>query len=978
MKYARGLVSLFVCLVLGATASSALATPVFHPRVKNALGLMPTVNKQGVFAPVFDPLASGQLTPVTYHGGSVMTACNNPACSSTTPITIHTIFWDGGTNPFQGSPNPARSVPTYEGLVEQFFTDVAADSTGINAAPGACTTTAQGNCNVFTVEPQYGEQNGATTATPGSYDIAYDTTNANDLILDHDAYPSKADQCASPADTAVCITDAQVQQEVDSVVSSHGDARGLHDLWYVFLPTGVDECITAGVCGTNAFGGYHSLSNVNGHGVTIYAITIDPVIETGGIAQGVDPQGNPDAEITADIAAHETNEAMTDPTGVGWLDPNGFEMADKCESPQRGTLLGFAGPDNAPYNQVINGDDYMLQEMWANDDGTGNPDCVQAATTTDTGLPLPQVNLTQFSGGVSGNIGSATAGIPVEVMLVRADQTVADRSATTDSTGAWSLTGPTALQHPVGDDRDVIEVIYNNGTPDPGVVPAQTSQVILTGNGGNPFIEGGWMGWSDMDNGSDVETNTLTLAPCFQTGLEASPVTVGAPTDFCNTQSDAAAAPTSAALTPGSVVTWSSDDNRAFQPPDASTLADGNGGPNGPGGLVNLTVPAGEPGSVSAQGSFLPGFFDPTGFPTCTADLGAQSVSCSGLNDGNTYNITDGAQHVLGLSSSGGVVSTPLTLHGGDQVVLSNGLRTLTTLNVAHLRVDLDGDSGTVAGGTCQTDEYWGGPLAGPILNGSAGEFDLGGPADTGQICPGGDATDLPSDTLAQTDDQSGGQTVTEVADLADSSPLPGETVYGTFTALAIPTDGTSPVSLSVKKAGGSPQAITSNADTPNGVTVSGLAPGNYTATWGISDANGDTRTVTTRFVEQSALQGAQGPQGPQGPQGATGPTGPQGAQGPQGPPGPRPKVTCKLVKHHKIQCTVTFPKNSTKHGIVRLAVSRGGKLVALGHANVNRGRATLTMRELRASSHGRWRVVVVFSRTTKASTNTVAVSVRK
>jgi hypothetical protein len=971
MKHARGLLPLFVCLVLGATASSALAKPVFHPRVKNALGLMPPVNRQGVFAPVFDPLASGQLTPVTYHGGSVMTACNNPACSSTTPITIHTIFWDGGgTNPFQGSPNPGANVPTYEGLVEQFFTDVAADSTGTGAAAGACTTTAQSNCNVFTVEPQYGEQNGPTTATPGAYDIAYDSANANDRIIDHDAYPSKADQCASPDDTAVCITDAQVQQEVDSVVSSHGNARGLHDLWYVFLPPGVDECITAGVCGTNAFGGYHSLSNVNGHGVTIYAITIDPVIETGGISQGVDPQGNPDAEITVDIAAHETNEAMTDPTGVGWLDPNGFEMADKCESPQRGTLLGFAGPDNAPYNQVINGNDYMIQEMWANDDGTGNPDCVQATTTTDTGLPLPQVNLTQFSGVVSGNVGSDHA-VGIEVKLIRDDQIVADRTTTSDvNTGAWTL--PIALQHPVGDDRDVIEVDYT-GTG----APAQPQQVILTGNGGNPFIEGGWMGWSDMDNGSDVDTNTLTLAPCFQTGLEASPVTTGSPTDFCNTQSDAAAAPTISPLDASSVVTWSSNDNRAFQPPDAGTLFDGSGGPNGPGGLVTLSVSAGEPGSVSAQGSFLPGFFSPTGFPTCTADLGAQSVTCSGLNDSNTYNITDGAENVMGLSSTDGVISTPLTLHGGDQVVLSNGLRTLSTLHVAHLRVDLDGDSATVAGGTCQADEYWGRPLTGPVLNGSAGEFGLGGPADTGQIC-GGDPTGLPSGTLAQTDDQSGGQTVTEVADLADSSPLPGETVYGTFTALAIPTDGTSPVSLSVTKAGGSPQTVTSNANTANGVTVSGLAPGSYTATWVISDANGDTRTVTTRFIEQSALQGAQGPQGPQGPQGAQGPQGPTGPQGPQGPAGPKPKVTCKLVKHSKIQCTVTFPKNHSKRGIVRLAVSRGGKLIALGHATLARGRATLTMRELRASSHGRWQVVVVFSRTTKASTNTVAVSVRK
>jgi hypothetical protein len=538
------------------------------------------------------------------------------------------------------------------------------------------------------------------------------------------------------------------------------------------------------------------------------------------------------------------------------------------------------------------------------------------------------------------------------------------------------MSGPTALQHPVGDDRDEIDVIYNGGVGAAGV-PAQPVQLILTGNGGNPFIEGGWMGWSDMDNGSDVDTNTLTLAPCFQTGIEASNVTSESPTDFCNTQSDAAPAPTSSAVDSSTVVTWSSNDNRAFQPPDADS-------PNGAGGLVNLTVPAGEPGSVSAQGSFLPGFFNPTGFPSCTADLGAQALTCSGLSDSNTYNVTDGSQHVMNLASSGGVITTPLTLHGGDVVVLSNGLRTLTTLHVAHLRVDLVGDGDSVAGGTCETNQYWGGPLTGPIFNGSAGEFGEGGPAESGEICQGGDPTGLPSDTLAQTDDLSGGQTVTEVADVADTSPIEGETVFGAFTALAEATVGTPTIGLTISQ-NGTPVIQKANVDTPNGKPVPALTPGSYTATWVVTNPNGDTRTVTTRFIAQSALQGAtgaQGPQGPQGPQGTQGsqgpqgPTGPTGSRGPQGPPGPKPKVTCKLLSNNKIKCTVTFAKNHKK-GIVRVAVSRGGKLVALGNASLSRGRATLTMRELRASTRGRWQVVVVFSRTLKGASSTVAVSIK-
>ena len=189
------------------------------------------------------------------------------------------------------------------------------------------------------------------------------------------------------------------------------------------------------MCGTNDFGGYHSLSNV-GDGVTIYAVTIDPIIEAGAIAPGADPEGNPDAEVAADIADHETNEAMTDPTGVGWIDPNAYEVGDKCEfGSQHGTPLGFAA-DGSPYNQVISGDHWYTQEMWSQADGTDG-ECVQAtqATIADSPLPLPTVNLTQFSPDVSGNIGGnpGASGVSVEVQLIRAGTIVADQTTTTGS-----------------------------------------------------------------------------------------------------------------------------------------------------------------------------------------------------------------------------------------------------------------------------------------------------------------------------------------------------------------------------------------------------------------------------------------------------------------------------------------------------------------------------------------------------------------
>ena len=59
--------------------------------------------------------------------------------------------------------------------------------------------------------------------------------------------------------------------------------------------------------------------------------------------------------MTIDVGAHEVNEAMTDPEGTGWMDPNGYEVGDKCDvAPNRGTPLGYAA-DGSPYNQVIHG-----------------------------------------------------------------------------------------------------------------------------------------------------------------------------------------------------------------------------------------------------------------------------------------------------------------------------------------------------------------------------------------------------------------------------------------------------------------------------------------------------------------------------------------------------------------------------------------------------------------------------------------------
>ena len=306
-------VAVVVCIaaaavVLVTTGATASSKHVFRPRVANALGLAPPAHSRVLFSSAKDRL--------TYHGGSVMDA----------GVTVHLIFWAPSGYAFSGS--PGGGAPTYEETIEKYFTDVAADS-GPASASNCSTPT--GECNVFSTLAQFGSQSSLGTVTPGNYSVNFST--GADVIQDTDSYP--AQQCSSPKGLTACILDSQLQAEVDHEATLHGNGRGLTNLWYVFTPPDVDECIVSGVCETNAFGGYHSLSNINGDGVTIYAYTGDPVVESeSALDPGSDPQGNPDAEIAVDVAAHETNEAMTDPTGVGWMDPNGWEVADKCENGQ--------------------------------------------------------------------------------------------------------------------------------------------------------------------------------------------------------------------------------------------------------------------------------------------------------------------------------------------------------------------------------------------------------------------------------------------------------------------------------------------------------------------------------------------------------------------------------------------------------------------------------------------------------------------
>jgi hypothetical protein len=248
---------------------------------------------------------------------------------------------------------PAPSFLTfdspYESLINGYFQDVA-------AASGSTS-------NVYSVATQYSDNSGP---------IQYASTVGGSYV-DHDPLP--ANGCSDGVDPA-CLTDFQLQTEIQNVLTAKGWHGSLTNVFFLMTPVGVGSCGDASgtECSTDVFCAYHSAFTDLANEPVIYAN--EPYEGTIGGCSGPG-QGFPndaDADTTINTISHEHNESITDPFGDGWIASDGNENGDLCAYTY-GTALGAAG-NGQPYNQLINGHDYSLQQEFS-DKGSA---CFQNAT----------------------------------------------------------------------------------------------------------------------------------------------------------------------------------------------------------------------------------------------------------------------------------------------------------------------------------------------------------------------------------------------------------------------------------------------------------------------------------------------------------------------------------------------------------------------------------------------------------------------
>jgi len=279
-----------------------------------ATNLVPNGKGQGVpgFAPTVN-LSNGTVTTgngIQYHNGPII------------PGTVHLYFiWYGN---WVNGPKPSDS-PTTVSLLQGLF------------APHVF-----GGSPYARINSTYGDQ----------------STNVTGSVQLKGAFADAYSQGTK-------LTDQTLLAAISHAIASHALPLDVNGVYEVLTSSDVNE--TSGLCHTYcAFHGHTQISNTDIK--FVFAGNTDRCPGACAV-QLVTPNGDSGADGMANIMAHETEEAITDPDLNAWFNNSAAaENADLCQW-EFGPLVGTLG--HGAYNQTLGGKHWLIQMNWENARGGG-------------------------------------------------------------------------------------------------------------------------------------------------------------------------------------------------------------------------------------------------------------------------------------------------------------------------------------------------------------------------------------------------------------------------------------------------------------------------------------------------------------------------------------------------------------------------------------------------------------------------------
>jgi Phosphate-induced protein 1 conserved region len=243
--------------------------------------------------------------------------------------------------------------------------------------------------------------------------------------LDTSQYPNSEGSRTNP------LQDSDIESEVTKAMSANGwSAANGNSEFFVF--TGQDVFGCAGdTCSYSGYCAYHSAFQAPDGQDVVYADIPDPGNSNAGSCLATSatssfaPNGGAFADSAVNLVAHEGFEGVTDPFFNGWYYQNvDHEIADECV-----WKFGQVASDGS--NIVLNGDKYLVQEMWSNKVGG----CYIPPTVPT----LKVVASYQALGGGSG-FAPPTFTYFSRGVLVNTSLSASSKSLDVDSGSVWNVT----------------------------------------------------------------------------------------------------------------------------------------------------------------------------------------------------------------------------------------------------------------------------------------------------------------------------------------------------------------------------------------------------------------------------------------------------------------------------------------------------------------------------------------------------------
>jgi len=316
--------AIFALLVLPAAAQTdSLSGQPMHEgplTSRNSSGrvihIFPTIEKAKELG--LSPIAAGDAGPLSYHGGAVMQQAY-----------VYQIFWIPSKLQSGGATGMSSTYKfLQEAMAEQYIGHPLHDITS--------------QYYQVTTGKQYVHAIG----------VGYPA------YIDTNPYPASG--CSDSKTPGNCVTDAQIQAEIERVMTANHWTAAPNKLFMLYTSSGEGSCFDATntSCAYTEYCAYHS-----SFGGTIYSNQPFGNPSTCQLS-GTPAPNDVDGDTAASTASHELSESITDPFGTAWYTSQGNEIGDLCAY-EYGTNTW----DGGKANQMWTGVYFELQMEFDNHTG---------------------------------------------------------------------------------------------------------------------------------------------------------------------------------------------------------------------------------------------------------------------------------------------------------------------------------------------------------------------------------------------------------------------------------------------------------------------------------------------------------------------------------------------------------------------------------------------------------------------------------